>query len=214
MDRDTAFRAGLLVRCRETIRPEPTYGRRSQRRRPRRHVATQEYSKVPDRLPEPGPRSPDGPSQWLAERTSHARVSRRCCQNDVLVTGSPPGTLAAMSWPIWSCGGQAEISAWLNRAPGSARYHHRRLRMVPQRRRLALGTGMKGKDGARLFRRQRGHRSTAIGGAHPSCRDHAVRHFSRHRRRSCQPVVRPLTASTSPIEGRQDRAQGSYLKAD
>ena len=57
MDRDTEiFVQGFWVRCRETIRPELDHAVENLKARGHdAHVATQEYSAVPDGLPEPGP---------------------------------------------------------------------------------------------------------------------------------------------------------------
>ena len=57
MDRDTEiFVQGFWVRCRETIRPELDHTVENLKARGHdAHIATQEYSAVPDGLPEPGP---------------------------------------------------------------------------------------------------------------------------------------------------------------
>jgi hypothetical protein len=122
MDRDTElFVQAFWVRCRETIRPELDFtvddlkgeGHEA-------HVATQEYSKVPDRLPEPGPSviltvHPNGSPEERHTLEFRGDVA----QNDVLVTGSPPGTsrrheLADLELPVV----KAEISAWLTELLG------------------------------------------------------------------------------------------------
>jgi hypothetical protein len=107
------------VRCRETIRPELDFtvddlksdGHDA-------HVATQEFSKVPDELPDAGPSltltvHPNG------SPAGHALQFRGdVARSDVVVTGST-GTsrrheLADLELPVV----KAEISAWLTELLG------------------------------------------------------------------------------------------------
>ena len=121
MDRDTdLFVQAFWVRCRETIRPELDFtvddlksdGHDA-------HVATQEYSAVPDQLPEPGPsviltvHPNSSPERHMLEFRGDV------AKNDVVVTGSPPGTsrrheLSDLELPVV----KAEISAWLTELLG------------------------------------------------------------------------------------------------
>jgi hypothetical protein len=120
MDRDTElFVQAFWVRCRETIRPELDFtvddlksdGHDA-------HVATQEFSKVPDKLPDAGPSltltvHPNGSPE------GHALQFRGdVVRSDVVVTGST-GTsrrheLADLELPVV----KAEISAWLTELLG------------------------------------------------------------------------------------------------
>jgi len=120
MDRDTdLFVQAFWVKCRETIRPEldQTVGELKDEGHAA-NVATQEYSDVPDRLPDPGPSliltvhpkgSPEG----------HAlRFRGDVARSDVEVTTSA-GTsrrheLADIELPVV----KAEISAWLTELLG------------------------------------------------------------------------------------------------
>jgi len=120
MDRDTElFVQAFWVRCRETIRPELDFtvddlksdGHDA-------HVATQEFSKVPDMLPDAGPSltltvHPNGSPEGHALQF---RGDVAC--SDVVVTGST-GTsrrheLADLELPVV----KAEISAWLTELLG------------------------------------------------------------------------------------------------
>ena len=115
MDRDTdIFVQAFWVKCRETIRPEldltvdELKGEGHEA-----HVATQEYSDVPDSLPEPGPSliltvHPKGAPEGHA-----LRFRGDVAKSDVVVTGSTGTTrrheLADVDLPVV----KAEISAWL-----------------------------------------------------------------------------------------------------
>jgi len=115
MDRDTEiFVQGFWVKCREIIRPELDFtvddlkgeGHEA-------HVATQEYSAVPDALPEPGPSviltvHPNGSPQ------GHTLEFRGdVAKNDVVVTGSPGTTRRHELDQLELPAVKAEISAWL-----------------------------------------------------------------------------------------------------
>jgi hypothetical protein len=120
MDRDTElFVQAFWVRCRETIRPELDFTVDDLKSEGHdAHVATQEYSPVPDPLPEAGPSviltvHPSGSPEGHA-----LRFRGDVAQNDVVVTGSP-GTsrrheLAELELPVV----KAEISAWLTELLG------------------------------------------------------------------------------------------------
>lgn len=120
MDRDTdLFVQAFWVRCRETIRPEldltvddlKAEGHEA-------HVATQEYSDVPDQLPDAGPAviltvhpkgAPQGHTLRFRGDVGHSNVA---------VIGSPGTTrrhdLADLELPVV----KAEISAWLTELLG------------------------------------------------------------------------------------------------
>jgi hypothetical protein len=109
MNRDTdLFVQAFWVKCRETIRPELDFTVDDLKSEGHdAHVATQEYSDVPDRLPEAGP------SVIL---TVHPKGD--VTRSDVVVTGST-GTsrrheLADLELPAV----KAEISAWLTELLG------------------------------------------------------------------------------------------------
>jgi hypothetical protein len=120
MNRDTdLFVQAFWVKCRETIRPELDLavdelnadGHRA-------HVATQEYSTVPDRLPEAGPSltltvHPDG------EEEGHTLQFRGdIAARDVIVTGSPGETRRHELADVDLAVVKAEISAWLTELLG------------------------------------------------------------------------------------------------
>jgi hypothetical protein len=115
MDRDTdLFVQAFWVRCRETIRPELDLTVDALKGRGHvAHVATQEYSDVPDQLPDAGPSliltvhpngSPQGHS--LQFRGDVAR-------NEVIVAASTGRSqrheLDALELPVV----KAELSTWL-----------------------------------------------------------------------------------------------------
>jgi hypothetical protein len=120
MNRDTdLFVQAFWVKCRETIRPELDFTVDDLKSEGHdAHVATQEYSDVPDRLPEAGPSviltvHPKGAAEGHALRF-RGDVTR----SDVVVTGST-GTsrrheLAELELPAV----KAEISAWLTELLG------------------------------------------------------------------------------------------------
>jgi hypothetical protein len=120
MDRDTdLFVQAFWVRCRETIRPELDFTVDDLKSEGHTaHVATQEFSKVPDQLPDAGPSltltvHPNGSPE------GHALQFRGdVVRSDVVVTGST-GTsrrheLADLELPVV----KAEISAWLTELLG------------------------------------------------------------------------------------------------
>jgi len=120
MNRDTdLFVQAFWVKCRETIRPELDFTVDDLKSEGHAaHVATQEYSDVPDQLPEAGPSviltvHPNG------EEQGHAlRFRGDVARSDVVVTGST-GTsrrheLARLELPAV----KAEISAWLTELLG------------------------------------------------------------------------------------------------
>jgi hypothetical protein len=120
MDRDTElFVQAFWVRCRETIRPELDFTVDDLKSEGHTaHVATQEFSKVPDQLPDAGPSltltvHPNGSPE------GHALQFRGdVARSDVVVTGST-GTsrrheLADLELPVV----KAEISAWLTELLG------------------------------------------------------------------------------------------------
>jgi hypothetical protein len=115
MDRDTdLFVQAFWVRCRETIRPEldlmvdTLKGQGHEA-----HVATQEYSDVPDQLPDAGPSliltvHPNGSSQ------GHALQFRGDVSRSEVVVAASNGKsrrheLDALELPVV----KAELSAWL-----------------------------------------------------------------------------------------------------
>jgi hypothetical protein len=120
MDRDTdLFVQAFWVRCRETIRPELDFTVGDLKSEGHTaHVATQEFSKVPDQLPDAGPSltltvHPNGSPEGHA-----LRFRGDVAQSDVVVTGST-GTsrrheLADLELPVV----KAEISAWLTELLG------------------------------------------------------------------------------------------------
>ncbi len=120
MDRDTdLFVQAFWVRCRETIRPELDFTVDDLKSEGHTaHVATQEFSKVPDQLPDAGPSltltvHPNGSPEGHALQF-RGDVDR----SDVVVTGST-GTsrrheLADLELPVV----KAEISAWLTELLG------------------------------------------------------------------------------------------------
>jgi len=120
MDRDTdLFVQAFWVRCRETIRPELDFTVDDLKSEGHAaHVATQEFSKVPDQLPDAGPSltltvHPNGSPEGHALQF-RGDVGR----SDVVVTGST-GTsrrheLADLELPVV----KAEISAWLTELLG------------------------------------------------------------------------------------------------
>src|SRR5260370_38480284 len=92
MNRDTdLFVQAFWVKCRETIRPELDFTVDDLKSEGHdAHVATMEYSKVPDQLPEPGPSviltgHPNGSPQGHAPHL-RGEVAR----GEVVATG-PPG---------------------------------------------------------------------------------------------------------------------------
>jgi hypothetical protein len=120
MNRDTdLFVQAFWVKCRETIRPELDFTVDDLKSEGHAaHVATQEYSDVPDQLPEAGPSviltvHPNG------EEEGHAlRFRGDVARSDVVVTGST-GTsrrheLAELELPAV----KGEISAWLTELLG------------------------------------------------------------------------------------------------
>jgi hypothetical protein len=115
MDRDTdLFVQAFWVKCRETIRPELDFTVDDLKSEGHgAHVATQEYSDVPDQLPDPGPSltltvHPKGDAEGHKLRF-HGDVAR----NNVEVTASTGSSrrheLADIELPVV----KAEISAWL-----------------------------------------------------------------------------------------------------
>ena len=113
------FVQAFWVKCRETIRPELDFTIDDLKSEGHdAHVATQEYSDVPDQLPEAGPSviltvHPKGAPEGHALRF-HGDVAR----SDVVVTGST-GTsrrheLNQLELPEV----KAEISAWLTELLG------------------------------------------------------------------------------------------------
>src|SRR5947209_3327108 len=115
MNRDTDFFVqAFWVRCRETIRPELDLTVDSLKSRGHEaHVATQEYSNVPDRLPDAGPAliltvHPNGSPQ------GHTLQFRGDVSgSDVIVVASNGNMrhheLDALELPVV----KAELSAWL-----------------------------------------------------------------------------------------------------
>lgn len=120
MDRDTdLFVQAFWVRCRETIRPELDFTVDDLKSEGHTaHVATQEFSKVPDQLPDAGPSltltvHPNGSPE------GHALQFRGdVARSDVVVTGSTGMSrrheLADLELPVV----KAEISAWLTELLG------------------------------------------------------------------------------------------------
>lgn len=121
MDRDTEiFVQGFWVRCRETIRPELDQTVDSLKAQGHdAHVATQEYSAIPDGLPEPGP------SLILTVHPNHGAQAATLqfrgdvAKGDVLVETSKGNThrhaLDALELPVV----RAEISTFLAGLLGS-----------------------------------------------------------------------------------------------
>jgi hypothetical protein len=120
MDRDKEiFVQGFWVRCRETIRPELDFVVDELKGKGHdAHVATQEYSDVPDQLPDTGPSltltvHPNGAPQGhtLQFRGDVAR-------SDVIVTANGKThrhELAALELPVV----KTEISAFLSELLGA-----------------------------------------------------------------------------------------------
>lgn len=120
MDRDKEiFVQGFWVRCRETIRPELDFVIDELKGKGHdAHVATQEYSDVPDQLPDTGPSltltvHPNGAPQGhtLQFRGDVAR-------NDVIVTSNGKThrhELATLELPMV----KAEISSFLTELLGA-----------------------------------------------------------------------------------------------
>ena len=115
MNRDTdLFVQAFWVRCRETIRPELDLTVDTLKGQGHEaHVATQEYSDVPDQLPDTGPSliltvHPNGTSQGHTLQF-RGDVSR----NDVIVASSSGRAhrheLDALELPVV----KAELSTWL-----------------------------------------------------------------------------------------------------
>lgn len=115
MDRDTdLFVQAFWVRCRETIRPELDLTVDDLRGQGHEaHVATQEYSDVPDQLPDAGPAliltvHPKGRPEGHT-----LRFRGEVALNTVAVIGSPGTThhhdLDDLELPVV----KAEIAAWL-----------------------------------------------------------------------------------------------------
>ena len=120
MDRDTdLFVQAFWVKCRETIRPELDFTVGDLKSEGHdAHVATQEYSDVPDQLPDPGPSLTltvhlNGDAEGHKLRF-HGDVAR----SDVEVTASTGSSrrheLADMEVAVV----KAEISAWLTELLG------------------------------------------------------------------------------------------------
>ena len=121
MDRDKEiFVQGFWVRCRETIRPElDAIVDELKSKGHDAHVATQEYSDVPDQLPDTGPSltlsvHPNGEARKLTLQF-RGDVGR----NDVVVARSDGKSkrheLAALELPVV----KAEISAFLSEVLGA-----------------------------------------------------------------------------------------------
>jgi hypothetical protein len=120
MNRDTdLFVQAFWVKCRETIRPELDFTIEDLKGEGHvAHVASQEYSGVPDQLPDAGPSliltvHPKGDPEGHALRF-WGDVTR----SDVVVTASTGASrrheLADMELPVV----KAEISAWLTELLG------------------------------------------------------------------------------------------------
>ena len=123
MDRDTEiFVQGFWVRCRETIRPELDHTVENLKAHGHdANVATQEYSAVPDGLPEPGP------SLILTVHTNHSPQAATLqfrgdvAKGDVIVEASKGNThrhpLDTLDLPVV----KAEISTFLTSLLGPRR---------------------------------------------------------------------------------------------
>ena len=120
MNRDTdLFVQAFWVKCRETIRPELDFTVDDLKSEGHAaHVATQEYSDVPDGLPEAGPSviltvHPNG------EEQGHAlRFRGDVARSDVVVTGSTGTSRRHELAQLESPAVKAEISAWLTELLG------------------------------------------------------------------------------------------------
>ena len=120
MSRDTElFVQAFWVKCRETIRPELDFTVDDLKSEGHdAHVATQEYSAVPDGLPDAGPSviltvHPNGDSQGHALRFQ-GDVGR----SDVVVTGSTGTSRRHELDELELAAVKAEISAWLTELLG------------------------------------------------------------------------------------------------
>ena len=120
MDRDTElFVQAFWVKCRETIRPELDYTVDDLKSEGHgAHVATQEYSDVPDQLPDPGPSltltvHPNGDAEGQKLRF-HGDVTRSNVEVTASTGSSRRHELADIDLPVV----KAEISAWLTELLG------------------------------------------------------------------------------------------------
>ena len=120
MDRDTdLFVQAFWVKCRETIRPELDFTVDDLKSEGHdAHVATQEYSDVPDQLPDPGPSltltvHPKGDPEGQKLRF-HGDVARSNVEMTASTGSSRRHELADIDLPVV----KAEISAWLTELLG------------------------------------------------------------------------------------------------